>query len=96
MPRLSHTTGRPVVLWPDTNRANVRIARGDYAGAVADYEKALQLAPLATDAWVTYLNRGSTLLAMGRSAEALSDLSLSVNRLGHPTNRHTYNKTWPR
>ena len=63
-----------------TNRANVRIARGNYAGAVADYERALQLAPLATDAWVTYLNRGSTLLSMdGRAARRSSDLDTSVS-----------------
>lgn len=36
-----------------TNRANVRVARGDYNGAVADYTRALELAPLSNDAWLT-------------------------------------------
>ena len=48
-----------------SNRANVRVALKDYAGAVADYEVALRLSPLADDAWVNWLNRGSTLLAAG-------------------------------
>ena len=42
-----------------TNRANVRVARKDLNGALADYTRALELAPLAADTWVMYLNRGS-------------------------------------
>ena len=42
-----------------TNRANVRVARKELDGALADYTKALELAPLAPDTWVMYLNRGS-------------------------------------
>lgn len=64
-----------------TNRANVRVARGNYADAVADYERALELAPLAKDAWVVYLNLGSTKLALqreGDAASALDDMQRSV------------------
>ena len=61
-----------------TNRANVRVALKNYQGALEDYTRALELAPLATDAWVTLLNRGSTLGALGREQEALVDLEKSV------------------
>ena len=60
------------------NRANVRVALKEYAGAVADYEAALRLSPLADDAWVNWLNRGSTLLAMGKAEQALPDLQRAV------------------
>lgn len=42
-----------------SNRANVLIAEGDLHGAVADYDRALELADGLTmsDKWVIYLNR---------------------------------------
>mmetsp|Transcript_50509 Transcript_50509/g.139851 ORF Transcript_50509/g.139851 Transcript_50509/m.139851 type:complete len:309 (-) Transcript_50509:369-1295(-) len=61
-----------------TNRANVRVALKDYEGAVRDYSEALRNAPLGKDAWLTKVNRGATLLAMGRSTEALVDLEQAV------------------
>jgi len=60
------------------NRANVRVALKDYEGAVADYEAALRLSPLADDAWINWLNRGSTLLAAGQPERALPDLQRAV------------------
>ena len=60
------------------NRANVRVALKDYAGAAADYESALRLSPLADDAWVNWLNRGSVLLAAGEAERALPDLQRAV------------------
>ncbi|EOD25826.1 hypothetical protein EMIHUDRAFT_205984 [Emiliania huxleyi CCMP1516] len=60
------------------NRANVRVALKDYAGAVEDYEMALRLSPLSDDAWVNWLNRGSTLIALGQPERALPDLQRSV------------------
>jgi len=60
------------------NRANVRVALKDYNGAAADYEVALRLSPLADDAWVNWLNRGSTLLAAGEAERALPDLQRAV------------------
>jgi len=62
-----------------TNRANVRVARGNLLGAIADYGRALELAPLAKDAWVTQLNLGSTLLAIERPSDALRYLQRSVD-----------------
>jgi tetratricopeptide (TPR) repeat protein len=59
-------------------RANVRVARKDYTGAIADYTAALRLAPLADDVWVTLLNRGSVYEALGRLNEALDDLQRAV------------------
>ena len=61
-----------------TNRANVRVALGNYMGAIRDYGRAIELAPLAKDTWVTLLNRGSTLLAIERPDLALPDLQKSV------------------
>ena len=61
-----------------TNRANVRVALKDYAGALPDYTRALELAPLASDTWVTLLNRGTTLNALERKVEALGDLDKAV------------------
>ena len=63
-----------------TNRGNVRVARGNYAGAAADYVRAIQLAPLAEDLWVTELNLGQTLLAMKQPNDALRALQQSVVR----------------
>jgi tetratricopeptide (TPR) repeat protein len=54
------------------NRANVRVALGgDEAlrGALEDYSRALELAPESKDAWVNRLNRGSTLVGLGRPEE---------------------------
>ena len=61
-----------------TNRANIRVALKKYEGAVADYTRALELAPLAKDRWVTLLNRGATLNKMGRRLDALNDLERAV------------------
>ena len=61
-----------------TNRANVRIALKDYSGALSDYDAALGLDLSDAQRWVTLLNRGSTLTAVGRNEEALKDLDRSV------------------
>jgi len=60
------------------NRANVRVAQRRYSDAVDDYNRAIALAPLSDDIWVQYLNRGSTLLEMGRKEDALRDLRWAV------------------
>lgn len=60
------------------NRANVRVAMKDYAGAADDYAMALRLAPVSEDAWVNWLNRGSTLVALGQPAQALPDMQRAV------------------
>ena len=57
-----------------TNRANVRVTLKDYEGAVRYYTDALRVAPLGKDAWLTKVNRGATLLALGRTDAALVDL----------------------
>ena len=51
------------------------------AEALEDYNKVIELAPLADDAWVAYLNRGSTLLALEKAQEALGDLQASAATL---------------
>ena len=61
-----------------TNRANVRVALKDYTGALSDYDAALGLDLSDAQRWVTLLNRGSTLTAVGRNEEALKDLDISV------------------
>jgi len=60
-----------------SSRGNVRVSRGRLAEALEDYNKVIELAPLADDAWVAYLNRGSTLLALDRPREALDDLQVA-------------------
>lgn len=60
------------------NRANVRVAMKDYAGAADDYGMALRLAPVGEDVWVNWLNRGSTLVALGQPGQALPDLQRAV------------------
>ena len=66
------------------NRANVRVAIGGeeaLQGALEDYSKALELAPEAKDAWVNHLNRGSTLVALGRGDEVCEGVG-SVRCIG--------------
>ena len=60
------------------NRANVRVAMKDYAGAADDYGMALRLAPVGEDVWVNWLNRGSTLVELGQPGQALPDLQRAV------------------
>jgi len=76
-----------------TNRANVRVAVGNYAGAVADYEAALRLAPLSKDVWITRLNLGNTQLAMGQADEALVNLQRSYELSRAPGARADQGKT---
>jgi hypothetical protein len=59
--------GRP---YAHAHRAKLRHAKGDFAGALADFDAELRLRPDDVD---TLLNRGSSLGAMGRTTEALAD-----------------------
>jgi tetratricopeptide (TPR) repeat protein len=65
-----------------SNRANLLIVQHRYAEAVADYSAALDLAPLGGDAWVVYLNRGSTYLALGDVQHALEDMNAAAAAAG--------------
>lgn len=62
------------------NRGVVRINSGDAAGAVADYDAALQLAPTSAEA---HVNRGLALLRQGRERDAEQALSVAID-LGPP------------
>lgn len=53
-----------------SNRGNSRASQNKLPGAIADYNKAMELAPDATD---PYLNRGAALEALGRWEEAIAD-----------------------
>ncbi|WP_083785045.1 tetratricopeptide repeat protein [Synechococcus sp. PCC 7335] len=55
-------------LW--SNRGNVRVRRNDLAGAIADYNQAITLAPTEPD---PYLNRGALREAMGEWEAAIAD-----------------------
>ncbi|CAN0076404.1 unnamed protein product [Ascophyllum nodosum] len=59
-----------------SNRGNVLIAEGDLKGAISDYNRALELADGLSmpDKWIIYLNRGTSLLALGENDRALADL----------------------
>jgi tetratricopeptide (TPR) repeat protein len=63
-----------------TARANVRVSLGNYDDAVADYQAALKLAPLVKDAWLTRLNLGNTLIAVGQKEEGLAEVSRAVEQ----------------
>jgi serine/threonine-protein kinase len=59
------------------NRGNVRRARGDLDGALADYGEALRLRP---DDTAALLNRGRVLWLMGRHEEGLADARAAVEK----------------
>ncbi|HEY9692078.1 MAG TPA: tetratricopeptide repeat protein [Oculatellaceae cyanobacterium] len=53
-----------------SNRGNVRVSQNKLEDAIADYNKAIELAPNATD---PYLNRGTAYEGLGRWEEAIAD-----------------------
>ena len=53
-----------------SNRGNVRVRLNALEGAIADYTRAIALAPLAPE---PYLNRGAVLEAMGEWEKAIAD-----------------------
>ncbi|TAE47763.1 MAG: tetratricopeptide repeat protein, partial [Oscillatoriales cyanobacterium] len=53
-----------------SNRGNSRVSQNKLQLAIADYEKAIELAPNAPD---PYLNRGTALEGLGRWEEAIAD-----------------------
>jgi tetratricopeptide (TPR) repeat protein len=57
------------------NRAYIRLGMADYAGAVADADASLSLAPELAAA---QLNRGAALIGLGRYQEALPSLEQAV------------------
>jgi tetratricopeptide (TPR) repeat protein len=68
---------RSAAAW--NNRAAARLRLGDVNGAIADYNKALELA--GRDAEI-YYNRGNALVAAGRHQDAITDYTraLGINR----------------
>lgn len=57
------------------NRGLVKEKSKDYAGAVAEYTKAIEMDSLSVDA---YLSRGGCQIQLGNNKEALSDLNKAV------------------
>jgi tetratricopeptide (TPR) repeat protein len=53
-----------------SNRGNARVSQNKLADAIADYNKAAELAPNATD---PYLNRGTAFEGLGKWKEAIAD-----------------------
>ncbi|NRB08106.1 MAG: tetratricopeptide repeat protein [Richelia sp.] len=53
-----------------SNRGNVRVSQNKLQAAMADYNKAIELAPNETD---PYLNRGTALEGLGKWDEAIAD-----------------------
>jgi tetratricopeptide (TPR) repeat protein len=69
-----------------SNRGNVRLSQNQPQAALADYDRAIALAPNQPDA---YLNRGAALEGLGRWQAAIADYSqvLEIN----PTDAAAYN-----
>lgn len=69
-----------------SNRANLLIAKSRMNEALADYNRALELAPADGDVWVVLVNRGVTRLAVDDSSAgaeaALADLNAAFDRKG--------------
>lgn len=53
-----------------SNRGNARVSQNKLEDAIADYNKAVKLAPSATD---PYLNRGTALEGLGKWEDAIAD-----------------------
>ena len=64
---------RSAAAW--NNRAAARLRLGDLNGAIADYNKAIELAP--NDAEI-YYNRGNGLVAAGQYQEAIADYTRAI------------------
>lgn len=57
------------------NRGVIRVRRGRYLRALADYDVALRMNPLLLNAWI---NRGNVLVRLKRYDEALEDYGKAV------------------
>lgn len=69
-----------------SNRANLLVGKNRAKEALADYDRALELAPADGDVWVVLVNRGVTRLSLDGSTAtaqaALADLNAAFNRKG--------------
>ncbi|KAA8499422.1 UDP-N-acetylglucosamine--peptide N-acetylglucosaminyltransferase [Porphyridium purpureum] len=61
-----------------SNRGNVYVALKKYEEAVADYTRALELAPLASDSYVVLVNRGSVYAELNDFKRASADFSAAL------------------
>lgn len=69
-----------------SNRGNARVSQHHLEAAIADYDKAIELAPEAPD---PYLNRGTALEGLGRWEEAIADYNHVLEL--DPTDAAAYN-----
>jgi tetratricopeptide (TPR) repeat protein len=68
-------TERPRYAAAWSNRAAARVRMGDVNGAIADYNKAIELAPLDPE---LYFNRGNALVAAGQHDTAIADYNRAL------------------
>lgn len=68
-------------------RASLAVQRGDYAAALGDYDKALDLGPADGEESSIRLNRGCTLMALDRPSDAIAefDRALALKSPYRPT-----------
>merc|ERR1711988_1718640 len=63
-----------------SNLGNVLVGKGKLDEALMNYNKAIDLIPIDSEAlWLVHLNRGTTLLALGQNEAALKDLEFATN-----------------
>lgn len=61
-----------------SNRANIYVSRKRLDDAIRDYSRAIDLAPLDSNAWVIFVNRGCTRLSRGDNPyDALADMNVA-------------------
>jgi len=65
----------PKDAWAYINRGDARMAKGDYAKAIADYDEAIRLNP--KDRWA-YITRGNARMEIGDHAKAIADFGEAI------------------
>jgi tetratricopeptide (TPR) repeat protein len=80
---------RPNLVITYINRGNIRLARAEYALALADFDAAIATEPANAEA---YLNKGVALIALEQFGPAIVSLTEAVSRGVHEPHKAYYNR----